>query len=142
MTKLTELEALADAATPGPWKKLSSGEICYPYKDHPNTYASLLCCLDDDCGDGAKASTNPADTDFIAAMNPQTVKAMIALIRQQHEALKKVQPGNELGDFLTDSVMPWAAIKDIVKMEEALAAYEAFEKGGESSPLDALVKDA
>ena len=84
-TKVEELRKLAEAATPGPWKKTKSGEVIAPYRNRG--FASVLCCVDENCGDGAKANLNPVDTDFIAAANPQTVIAMCALLEQMRDAL-------------------------------------------------------
>lgn len=57
--------------------------------------------------------------DFHRAANPETIKVMIQLIRQQNVALGTLHSAAWNNGAETGSML-----------EEALAAYEAFERGG------------
>jgi len=117
VSKLDELEKLANSATPGPWGFGSFGRILVvPYHEgHPDKH-SPICDLGEQHfpSDGQEYK----DAAFIAAANPQTVKQMIALIRQCKEALGEIQ-------FSNDSL--WQGDRAFV----ALTAIEQFEKGTE-----------
>ena len=95
---LNELEKLSDAATPGPWlwPNVGSSDFVIAGEDRLG-----ICHAD-----------SPRTAAFIAAMNPQTVKAMCQLIREQHEALIRHQELTRPIDTTT----------------EALAKFEEFNK--------------
>jgi len=61
-------------------------------------------------------------TQFYNATSPQTIKQLIALVRLQHEALNLSLVFMETPPEMR-KVQPWTQCHD------ALAAYEAFEKG-------------
>ena len=79
---LDELEALAKAATPGPWMRLFGERTVYDR-------------LNDGCRGNAIVRTDihpPLgkdidNLDFIAAANPETILALIALLREMGEEL-------------------------------------------------------
>lgn len=115
MSKLDTLEKLADAATPGPW---SVYEDCafmvavdterFTTKGTLGNYETANICK----VDGSPMFQREEDAAFIAAANPQTVKQLIALIRQCKEALTSCYDGPH----------PYTA-------ETALAAIDAWERG-------------
>jgi hypothetical protein len=72
---LDDLEAKAKAATPGPW--YSDGDHC-SVADGNGDY---VCNLDFDQGD---------DADFIAAANPQTVLALIDVVRAADDLMDDI----------------------------------------------------
>ena len=80
---LDRLEALARAATPGPWKKDSSYTIG-PVSDEDDQSYGFVIPLADVYGDN-----RTPDAAFIAAANPAAVLALISLARkaleQRHE---------------------------------------------------------
>jgi hypothetical protein len=75
MTRTEELLALAEAATPGPWDTnpadVLSSELEVTANNH---YISI-------------ADAAPYDALFIAAVNPETIRQLIELVKLQHEAL-------------------------------------------------------
>ena len=104
--KLDELKKLAYEATHTPegqwhWND-KYGELCYKSEADDQTYM-MSCPL----------PLNESNSKFIAAANPQTILAMIALIDMQHEAL-----ANE------------RYVSRYSHVVEALAAYDKF-NGGE-----------
>jgi hypothetical protein len=102
MTTLDDLDALADAATPGPWRYTANGVIGSDAM--PDNKFIIL--WDDD------GRNRFNDYPFIAAANPQTIKQLIALCRMQHEALLWNRGGEPLPS----------------KEAEATAAFEQFGK--------------
>jgi hypothetical protein len=90
--KLAELEALAEAATPGPWE---DHVVAYAQGDPsngPSYDVSIRCALgqiahlseDGDAGHGANAA-------FIAAANPATVLALVRAVREMRTALERAK---------------------------------------------------
>ena len=79
MTTLNELEALAKAATPGPWETNKADIISNVIEVIANNGYVSVCDAD------------PYDALFIAHANPQTILQMIALIRQMEDALKEAE---------------------------------------------------
>lgn len=106
MSKLKELEALADAATPGPWW---SGK-CEPMADgHALAWIGQWFV---DCEGGQRNyKDQPNDAEFIAAANPATIKAMCKLMVQMRDALATEH----------------SAIYGNQKTVEALAAFDVFD---------------
>ena len=83
MTTLNELEALAKAATPGPWHSPGIGEI-------HNEKCVVIASIDFPHEHNENEGGTQQDADFIAAANPQVILQLIALIRQMGEALEYV----------------------------------------------------
>ena len=89
---LADLEAKADAATPGPWEDFSN---------HPDHIAGSVCkgergikhiCLASfyESTDERQTITHKeclANASFIAAANPETVKKLVEMIRELTEAV-------------------------------------------------------
>jgi hypothetical protein len=81
LAKLDELKALANAATPGPWKAdFGNWQI---ESENQDTYRDGVCTFTFDDRDRCDGSTNPvdpaSDADFIAASRtamPQLVEAL------------------------------------------------------------------
>lgn len=97
MSKTEELLKLAEAATPGPWRSYED-VVTFPWPEGG-------FCL----ADGPKPRAN---ADFIAAANPETIKALIVLVRLQHDALKAD-----------------ALYAETSQVAEVLAAFNKWESG-------------
>jgi hypothetical protein len=108
MTTLDQLEALADAATPGPWRYTANGVIGSDAM--PDNKFIIL--WDDD------GRNRFNDYPFIAAANPKTIKQLIALCRMQHDALVKYQTRGSMDDLESAGYAG----------DDALAAFEQFGK--------------
>ena len=83
---LDELERLADAATPGPWRECGAKDGCGLVWSEPVDMP--LATTDTDSEEEGISSTRGrklADAAYIAAANPSTVKALIAEIRMWRE---------------------------------------------------------
>ena len=74
MSRTEELLALAEAATPGPWR--ADGE-----HDYLDCVCTKTFCIASDI--------EKEDAAFIAAANPETIKQLVELVRLQHEAVKQ-----------------------------------------------------
>lgn len=110
MTTLNELEALAKDATQGPWMRLFGERTVYDrMNDGCRGVAIVRTDTHPPCGKDVD------NLDFIAAANPATILALIALVRQQHEALEGFI-GEEEEEY------------PLTKAAHALAAYEQFGK--------------
>ena len=72
---LTELEALAKLATPGPWDTNPDGVLGYELEVTANNHYVGIC------------EAAPYDALYIAAANPDTILKMIELIREMFDAL-------------------------------------------------------
>jgi hypothetical protein len=83
--KLETLEALAKAATPGPWREFTFSEIiASTYDQPPPGHMVLAGDLETIVG---QCIAN-RDVDFIAAANPTVIIELIALVRQMRDELK------------------------------------------------------
>jgi hypothetical protein len=100
--KLTELEALAKAATPGPWEKRANGVVI------------SMAMPDEKCivfwDDDGRNRVN--DYPFIAAANPETILALCTLVREMGEALDRLarlgnEPdyGNSIGNQIAQAAL-------------------------------------
>jgi hypothetical protein len=74
---INELEKLAKAATPGPWIAGSDWVTADP------DFNEVLLRLN-----GTNSSACGFDLDYIASANPQTILAMIELLREMGECLE------------------------------------------------------
>ena len=79
---ITELEKLAKAATPGPWRQSEHEHL----KDCIMTHGSNPVIYCDEVPIMALE-----DAAYVAAANPQTILAMIELMREMGEALHVVR---------------------------------------------------
>jgi hypothetical protein len=117
---LDKLEALANAATPGPWYHCDFTEVT---QDGSDAF-EISCTWPDFIGVAAitsgeyKGTREQKNNDcrFIAVANPQTIKALIALCRMQHEVLIEYQNRESLDDLESAD---YAA-------DGAVAAFEQF----------------
>jgi hypothetical protein len=73
---------------------------------------------------GDKSQHDGCDYFACSSMEQQYIDRLTKQRDELAAALALIKPGNELGDFLIYATMPWAAMKDIVRMEEALAAVK------------------
>jgi len=67
-----ELRRLAEAATPGPWHSPGLGEIHMPSHD-----SVAQVCFKHDLADDDEVFGTQADADFISAVNPLTIIALL-----------------------------------------------------------------
>lgn len=84
---LDELDRLAEAATPGPWFKESVLRT-FPdgiFDEKGRLLVAIECCASMSI---PEATANQA---FIAAANPQIIKALIARVRAAEEACVKME---------------------------------------------------
>jgi hypothetical protein len=89
VSKLDEIEALAKAATPGPWQRLLSDDSLFVEAQNDHACANVCRVTPVIPGSGlswrqrdmANPSRHEADAVFIAAANPATVLAMVEVIR-------------------------------------------------------------
>ena len=102
---LSELEALAKAATPGPWETNKEDIISNVMEVIANNGYVSVCDAD------------PYDALFIAHANPQTILQMIALIRQIGDAL----------EVASDLTMPYDDCECSVC--KAVDAWKEFKRG-------------
>jgi hypothetical protein len=126
---LDQLEALANAATPGPWFSCDFTQVT---QDKSDAF-EISCTWPDFIGvaaitsGGYKGTREQKDNDcwFIAAANPQTIKALIALCRMQHEVVENADALRHEIDFSTYL----KRVKMVAEMaNEALTAFEQFGK--------------
>lgn len=95
MTTHAELLALAEAATPGPWKHETAAEAIHTYNQvtcglEPGaTYFTAQCHTGDEPEAEREDFANGA---FIAAANPTTVKALVEMVRELERELAKYPP--------------------------------------------------
>ncbi len=64
---------------------------------------------------------------FNAAANPETILALIALLREIGEALRCMQDGSELAAYLPNE-FSWGAAKDYDKVCRAFEKYKEMTK--------------
>jgi hypothetical protein len=78
VTALDRIAELAKKATPGPWHSPGIGEVHAP--DHRVIVEAQFACNDPDslCG-------TQADAEYIAALSPEVVLAMVEVIRAAKE---------------------------------------------------------
>ena len=105
---INELEALAKAAKqtpPGKWHwNEKYGELCYKSEADDQTYM-MSCPL----------PLNESNSRFIAAANPETILALIALLREMHDSAKRIRTESSLG------------ITEIRKtLDDVIRKFEAF----------------
>lgn len=110
---LDRLEALARAATPGPWKKDSSYTIG-PVSDEDDQSYGFVIPLADVYGDN-----RTPDAAFIAAANPAAVLALIALAR-------RAQPEGEAPQ--ADYEDHYLGIEQALEMNENMRKYGTIDK--------------
>lgn len=87
MTDLDELEKLARAATPGPWRGYGEGEyprggglfVCHGWMPMSNAY---VCAGHDREAEKKGLQRETGDMKFIAAANPQVVLRLIEELKQ------------------------------------------------------------
>ena len=84
MSKTAQLLALAEAATPGPWRGYDD-IVRFP-KPEEGGFRIAAC------------SRPIANAAFIAAANPETIKQLVELVRLQHEALLRFDTHYECED--------------------------------------------
>ncbi len=118
MSKLDELERLADAATPGPWEPVGSVVDCGPEERlHYVSWKAFIECFgsEDDPANGKTVSE--ANASFIAKANPATIKQMAAIMRLQNEYVKLMRDYGPPVGFGNTTI------------DEALRLFDAFDKG-------------
>ena len=81
MTNLNALESLAKAATQGPWDMVENSHLSFG--------GVQLHWINSEAGNLAE-NICEEEAAYITAANPEAILALIALVRQQHEALKEV----------------------------------------------------
>lgn len=111
MNRTDELIQLADAATPGPWRKTAHGVVL---TNRGNGEIDDIVMWDD------SPANVTHDAVYIAAANPQTVKQMALLVKQMVALLKMWEVCSKAESGIS------VCIKET---GEALAAYEHFEQG-------------
>jgi hypothetical protein len=91
----------------------------------------VLCC--DGESEQVLNNGNPNDLSYIAAANPETLKALIALCRTQHEALKhfaehvEYSSGkDEVGVHSCCGEVSYKQHEEDCDAQKALAAFEQF----------------
>ena len=80
MTNLTDLEQLAKAATPGPWRRDARGER--------SGFEHVFAGNDDGPGQTVAQWTLPSDAAYIAAASPDVVLRLIAVARAARDHLR------------------------------------------------------
>ena len=117
MSKIAELEALAKAATPGPWIGTAAHAQGYGWVVAPEggtcTFGQTISILN------GQYRNMGRDALYIAAANPETILRLLALVEQQHEAL----------EFASDFIPPSACKVGQCAVCKAIEAYEQFDKG-------------
>lgn len=108
---LSDLEAKAGAATPGPWEFSSSLDKRRGAITCPKQKISPLAEYDPEDG----YATGRADSyAFIASCNPETVKRLIAIIRRQREAI----------EYMSDDLCPHTeAFKELDEKPQMKRAF-------------------
>ena len=112
MTKIETLTALAKEATPGKWhsrRDFEDNDVCFI-----NAPGYIVADLD-----GRKNRLN--DASYIAAANPETLLSLLALVQEQHEALKLLR------DYPT-AASHAAYLKASSAADAALKKYDDFNK--------------
>jgi hypothetical protein len=84
--KIDELEKLAMAATPGPWK--------YFPEAYPTDYPGWGSKEHEEVGIVSHVGDNLSTAKFIAASNPQTVLKLIAVVRAAKEIANNMKHSN------------------------------------------------
>ena len=114
MSKIAELEALAKAATPGPWIGTAAHAQGYGWVLAPEggtcTFGQTISILN------GQYRNMGGDALYIFKADPQTILALIALVEQQHEALQAYKP----------SLIKFGLLFGLG--DSALTAYEQFDK--------------
>lgn len=114
MTRTAQLLALAEAATPGPWRKTCHGVVVAD-KGTGNTDDDYIVMWDD------TPEHVETDATFIAATNPETTKQLVELVRLQHEALRSCGEG---GSRLSHHRAQWFNAEEV---DEAIEAFNKWE---------------
>lgn len=113
--RLDELDALADAATPGPWEVHETNESSTLRFMRPLPEQAVL-------GGGRQyISMNAENAAFIAALDPDTVRALIAMARRAHEAEAKLM---KLRSTLHPLAADWATVTDHLDLAPDATAGE------------------
>lgn len=77
---ISELENLAQKATPGPWRKVGKAQVALsPY--HNMNRIDFNPSIDGNTNADICGHLNPYDPDYIAAANPSTILELIERIR-------------------------------------------------------------
>lgn len=79
---LDRLDELAEKATPGPWE--ADGPIGGHYHYTVCAAVGTVCDVVCDCDDPVNGGRDNHDAAFIAAADPQTVRALVAEVRRLH----------------------------------------------------------
>ena len=115
MTDLDKLDALAAAATPGPWTEHGRDV------DHDKMVAAGRN-PGDACGLGCEVEGPPeatlrgqfdrhADAAFIAACDPATIRDLVAAARAGEEVLRQSEPDDDFDGQYVDFLVPADAIE-------------------------------
>lgn len=101
MSRLEELRLAAEAATPGKWGMLPGGpgKMNAIYKDTPASGALAYV--------GAEWTDAAADAEFITLANPETVLALVALVKElsaEHERVLKITRNSRTAPNVLDTV--------------------------------------
>lgn len=93
MDYLKQLEDLATKATPGPWHSPGIGEV--HSQDHRVIVEAQFAANDPECLCGTQE-----DADYIAALSPERVLALVACVRAAEERvrLRKAVRAHTLGE--------------------------------------------
>jgi hypothetical protein len=122
---LNELEALTDAATPGPWTATNWGgydpQDDQWYVDFPDNNAAIYVEYENGICVPNTWSMQEQNMKFIAAANPQTVKQLIGLVRQCKDALVLATLVVE-GEYGCDDALA-------IQCNAAIEAFEALDRG-------------
>lgn len=117
---LAELENKAEAATPGPWtlgvdEENDEYEILFKYKTWTKSLSGVNTKWEH------YMPQHKSESEFIVAANPQTVLTLIAIIKQQNEALLAV---------VSSRFLPPQAnvLSTYIKVEQALTETERMIK--------------
>ena len=117
MTRTEELLALAEAATPGPWRFVIDGAYKLQMPSDRGGVSTQMC----DEQYYPWVPDRKADWEHIAAANPETIKQLVELCRLQHVALIELSP------------CMYKECQQVQKetQDHAIAAFNKFEQGGE-----------
>lgn len=94
MTDLAKLKALAEAATPGPWRADFTRISGYVWPEKGPWICNTIIPVWAACGGTGKDTPGYKDTSYIAAANPTTILALIERV----EELERER--NEMGVFV------------------------------------------
>lgn len=139
MTTLEALKQLCGEATPGPWRAHEA-----PYNGYNDPWVGTLeevyiCQTVYDMQSTTQVHNVDADTNFIAASNPQTIRQLIDLVEKQQAGI------NAVLDLVSDSdgvyglhrngdPAPWTELMDGGRFEEwlnpVIDANDAFNSFG------------